>query len=177
MGGRSAGRLLLPSLCSLGAMRTAAIMKSQTPFPVVPYPIATRSYNLRRILIAFGLRSLKWHSRDRWAWIFLEMIVIRRFDFTSFAICLHTIAPSIRPKDANGMWKCSREMRIVSLIDEEDVIERILRHLGLWHEGGACIPAPIRRAKRPSIRGSTTPSPSTTPNRSWRSRIIVVHLG
>ena len=65
-------------------------MKSQTPFPVVPYPIATRSYNLRRILIALGLRSLK-----------------------------------------------SREMRIVSLIDEEDVIERILRHLGLWQEGGA----------------------------------------
>ena len=64
-------------------------MKSQTPFPVVPYPIATRSYNLRRILIALGLRSLK-----------------------------------------------SREMRIVSLIDEEDVIERILRHLGLWQEGG-----------------------------------------
>ena len=28
--------------------------------------------------------------------------------------------------------KCSGEMRIVSLIDEEDVIERILRHLGLW---------------------------------------------
>jgi hypothetical protein len=52
--------------------------------------------------------------------------------------------------------KCSREMRIVSLIDEEDVIERILRHLELWQEGGACIPAPTRRAKRPSIRGSTT---------------------
>ena len=65
--------------------------------------------------------------------------------------------------------KCSREMRIVSLIDQEDVIERILRHLGLWQEGGACIPAPTRRAKRPSIRGSTTPSPTTTPNRSWRS--------
>lgn len=31
--------------------------------------------------------------------------------------------------------KCSREMPIVSLIDEEDVIERILRHLGLWQEG------------------------------------------
>jgi hypothetical protein len=29
LGGRSAGRLLLPSLCSLGAMRTVAIMKSQ----------------------------------------------------------------------------------------------------------------------------------------------------
>jgi hypothetical protein len=39
---------------SLGAMRTAAIMKSQTPFPVPPYLIATRSYNLRRILIALG---------------------------------------------------------------------------------------------------------------------------
>ena len=26
-------------------------------------------------------------------------------------------------------------MRIVSLIDEEDVIERILRHLALWQEG------------------------------------------
>ena len=65
--------------------------------------------------------------------------------------------------------KCSREMRIISLIDQKDVIERILRHLGLWQEGGACIPAPTRRAKRPSIRGSTTPSPTTTPNRSWRS--------
>ena len=66
--------------------------------------------------------------------------------------------------------KCSREMPIVSLIDEENVIERSLRHLGLWQERGcACIPAPTRRAKRPSIRGSTTPSPTTTPNRSWRS--------
>jgi hypothetical protein len=31
--------------------------------------------------------------------------------------------------------KCSRERRIVSLTDERDVIERILRHLGLWQEG------------------------------------------
>jgi hypothetical protein len=31
--------------------------------------------------------------------------------------------------------KCSHEMRIVSLIDAPDVIERILRHLGLWQEG------------------------------------------
>ena len=35
-------------------------------------------------------------------------------------------------------------MRIVSHIDEDDVIERILRHLGLWQEGCACIPAPTR---------------------------------
>ena len=31
--------------------------------------------------------------------------------------------------------KCSAEIRIVSLFDQEDVIERILRHLGLWQEG------------------------------------------
>ena len=45
--------------------------------------------------------------------------------------------------------KCSREMPIVSLIDEQDVIERILRHLGLSQEGVRIHPAPTRRAKRP----------------------------
>jgi hypothetical protein len=30
---------------------------------------------------------------------------------------------------------CSREMRIVALIDEREVIERILRHLGLREQG------------------------------------------
>jgi hypothetical protein len=37
--------------------------------------------------------------------------------------------------------KCSREMRIVSLINERDVIERILRHLGLWEQGVRVLPA------------------------------------
>jgi len=36
---------------------------------------------------------------------------------------------------------CSREMRIVSLIDQREVIERILRHLGLWEEGVRLNPA------------------------------------
>jgi len=31
--------------------------------------------------------------------------------------------------------RCSHEMRIVSLIDDRTVIERILRHLGLWTQG------------------------------------------
>jgi hypothetical protein len=31
--------------------------------------------------------------------------------------------------------RCQHEMRIVALIDEADVIERILRHLGLWEVG------------------------------------------
>ena len=30
---------------------------------------------------------------------------------------------------------CSREMRIVALSDDWEVIEKILRHLGLWEEG------------------------------------------
>ena len=31
--------------------------------------------------------------------------------------------------------RCQKEMRIVALIDEHEVIERILRHLGLWQQG------------------------------------------
>jgi hypothetical protein len=60
-------------------------------------------------------------------------------------------------------------MRIVSLIDEEDVIERILRYLGLWQEG-------LRVHSGTDPPGETTldpwfddPFPTTTPNRSWRS--------
>ena len=37
--------------------------------------------------------------------------------------------------DRCGARTAHGEMRIVSLIDQEDVIERILRHLGLWQEG------------------------------------------
>jgi hypothetical protein len=43
-------------------------------------------------------------------------------------------------------------MRIVSLIDEEDVIERILRHLGLWQEG-------VRVHSGTDPRGETTLDP------------------
>jgi len=32
-------------------------------------------------------------------------------------------------------------MRIVSLIDDPEVIERILRHLGLWEQGVRILPA------------------------------------
>ena len=37
--------------------------------------------------------------------------------------------------------KCQKEMRIVSLIDDRAVIERILRHLGLWEQGVRDLPA------------------------------------
>jgi len=37
--------------------------------------------------------------------------------------------------------RCSHEMCIVSLIDDRAVIERILRHLGLWQQGVRVAPA------------------------------------
>jgi hypothetical protein len=40
--------------------------------------------------------------------------------------------------------KCQNETRIVALIDDRDLRERILRHLGLWQQGvrGAAARAP-----------------------------------
>ena len=37
--------------------------------------------------------------------------------------------------------RCAREMKIVALIDDREVIERILRHLGLWEQGVRVTPA------------------------------------
>ena len=39
------------------------------------------------------------------------------------------------PSGLNFSVQCQYEMRIMSLIDEAAVIERILRHLGLWEAG------------------------------------------
>ena len=36
---------------------------------------------------------------------------------------------------------CGGEMRIVGLINERDVIEKILRHLGLWEPSVRAVPA------------------------------------
>jgi len=47
----------------------------------------------------------------------------------------------VREADPLLCPKCSREMRIVSLIDERAVIERILRHLGMWQQGVRVCPA------------------------------------
>jgi hypothetical protein len=52
--------------------------------------------------------------------------------------------------------RCSKVMRVVSLIDQPAVIERILRHLGLWEQGvrvipttGPPVPAPGERQVEP----------------------------
>ncbi len=56
-------------------------------------------------------------------------------------------------------------IRIVSLIDQEDVIERILHHVGLWQEG-------VRVHSGTDQPGETTlddPLSDYDMNRSWRS--------
>lgn len=45
--------------------------------------------------------------------------------------------------------KCQGEMRIVSVIDQPEVIKKILQHLGLWEESHA---PPDSKAPRPEIR-------------------------
>ena len=62
--------------------------------------------------------------------------------------------------------KCSREMRIVALIDERAVIERILRNLGLWEEGVRLNPArapPNGEGKVELIPGDPFPDCSMEP--------------
>jgi hypothetical protein len=53
------------------------------------------------------------------------------------------VLPVVPPELIKKVWEadpllcpiCTREMRIVALIDDREVIERILRHLGLWEAG------------------------------------------
>jgi len=44
--------------------------------------------------------------------------------------------------------KCQGEMRIISFIDQPDVIQKILEHLGLWEESHA---PPDSNARRPQL--------------------------
>lgn len=53
--------------------------------------------------------------------------------------------------------KCGKEMRIVALIDDREVIERILRHLGLWQQGVRVLPA--RACPEPCPKGSGSWAP------------------
>ena len=53
--------------------------------------------------------------------------------------------------------KCHNEMRVVSLIDDPEVIERILRHLGLWQQGVRILPA--RACPEPCPKGSGSRAP------------------
>ena len=59
--------------------------------------------------------------------------------------------------------KCHNEMRIVSLIDDPEVIERILRHLGLWEQGVRVLPT--RACPEPCPKGSGSRAPPELVNR------------
>ena len=48
--------------------------------------------------------------------------------------------------------RCQKEMRIVALLDDRTVIERILRHLGLWQQG-------VRIASGPDPPGDLVSEP------------------
>ena len=45
--------------------------------------------------------------------------------------------------------RCGREMKMIALIDECAVIEKILRHMGLWVRDAL----PVRAPPEPVIRG------------------------
>ena len=63
--------------------------------PPLLYPIAISSYSLRGILIALGAVIAEMAFPGRSERIFLEMIVLRVIDFTSFATCLHTVLVAV----------------------------------------------------------------------------------
>ena len=71
--------------------------------------------------------------------------------------------------------KCSREMRIIALIDDREVIERILRHLGLREEGVRVPAFPASFRHTPFIQ---TPfflhTPSQTRRRAKSDFLLVV---
>jgi hypothetical protein len=68
--------------------------------------------------------------------------------------------------------KCQKEMRIVSLIDDQAVIERILRHLGLWQQGVRVMPSRAPPANETVIEhwpDDPFPDYDTEPVMAWAS--------
>ena len=67
-------------------------------------------------------------------------------------------------------------MKLIALIDDNEVIEKILRHLKLWPEQTA--PACLSRAPPPAggeriiEHCFEDPFPTTTQNPLWRTRMI-----
>ena len=71
--------------------------------------------------------------------------------------------------------KCQGEMRIISFIDQGDVIKKVLQHLGLWEWS----PAPPERDPaireitfEPSYSQLTYLKVSYLPVRTWRQAVI-----
>jgi len=58
-------------------------------------------------------------------------------------------SPPCVPMSRTGERKCSAKMKVISVIEDEDVIEKVLRHVGLWGLSQILPPAPGTR--RPLI--------------------------
>jgi len=52
---------------------------------------------------------------------------------------------------------CQNPMRVIAVIDDPRAVEKILRHLGAWHDPAACLPQPRRRSAGLSPPGATGP--------------------
>jgi hypothetical protein len=70
--------------------------------------------------------SRKWRELIKKIWLVLRseggLRLLRRVAEVDPLICPH----------------CSGEMKLIALIDKRSIIERILRHLGLWQEPEPC---------------------------------------
>ncbi len=68
--------------------------------------------------------------------------------------------------------KCANTMRIVALIDDRNVIERILRHLGLWQQGVRVMPSRASPANETVVEpwaDDPFPDYDTEPVMAWAS--------
>ena len=86
----------------------------------------------------------------------------------------HRLCVPFRPWEADPLLcpKCANTMRIVALIDDRDVIEKILRHLGLWQQGVRVMPSRAPPANETVIElwpDNPFPDYDTDPVMAWAS--------
>jgi hypothetical protein len=104
-------------------------------------------------------RAIKNRHVSRMAGLFVRCGLQSALEFLNLCLLLNDLGVEVLPCRSNLIfhgWRWSMSSSVSCAIS------------GSGKRGCTCIPAPTRLAKRPSIRGSTTPSPTTTPNRSWR---------
>jgi len=114
------------------AKREAAAAQAEMPSNAIEV-INVAEYNPCRI------PSAKWRELIKKVWLVLRsegsLRLLRRVAEADPLLCP----------------RCGKEMRIVALIDQRGVIEKILRHLGLWEQGVRVIPATGPPASAPAL--------------------------
>ena len=71
--------------------------------------------------------SLRYASEDGFVQIFPVISFRCRMTWATLIKCVNEVDPFKYPK-------CGGEMRIISFIEEDEVIRKILKHCGLWKE-------------------------------------------